>query len=96
MHGHFNLPLFGIIEKTRIKIKGKEGVCNHHLLGNGEKPTCDTLKYWYGNEIGHPQSRTEKYRSIVKHGKAIKQNQIRKQDTITSQIFTSTAEEQCS
>ena len=44
-------------------------------MGNGKKPTCDTLKYWYDNEIGHPQSHTERYRSIIKHGKAIKQNQ---------------------
>ena len=27
MHGHFNLPPFGIIEKMRTKIKRKEGVC---------------------------------------------------------------------
>ena len=56
MHDHSNLPPFGIIEKMGTKIKRKEGVCNHHLLGNGEKLTCDTLKYWYGNEIGHPQA----------------------------------------
>jgi len=58
MHGHFNLPPFGIIEKMQTKIKRKEDVCNHHLLDNGEKPTCDILKYQYDNEIGHPQSRT--------------------------------------
>jgi len=23
------------------------------------KPTCDTLNYWYGNEIDHSQLRTE-------------------------------------
>jgi len=45
MHGHFNLPLFDIIEKILMKNRVKYGVCKHHRLGNGEKPTCDTLKY---------------------------------------------------
>ena len=59
MHDHSNLPPFGIIEKTRTKIKGKRVFVTTTSGGNGEKPTCDTLKYRYGNEIGHPQSRTE-------------------------------------
>ena len=30
-----------IIRANRLK----QGVCNHHLLGDGGKTTCDTLKY---------------------------------------------------
>ena len=57
MHGHFNLPPFSIIEKTRTKIKGNRVFAT--TTSWVMEPTCDTLKYRYGNEIGHPQSRTE-------------------------------------
>ena len=53
MHGHFNLPPFGIIEKRLMKNRVKQGVCNHHLLGNGEKQPVIHSSIWNGNEIAH-------------------------------------------
>jgi len=87
MHGHFNLPPFGIIEKILTKIKGKKGVCNHHLFGNGENPTCDTLKCQYGNEIGHPQSRTEISKQEESKAMQLSKTNHQTQQTIASQIF---------
>jgi len=48
--------------------------------GVGEKPTCDTLKYRYGNEIDHPQSRIDNQTN--------KPNQITNKETKVSQIYT--------
>ena len=59
MHGHFNFPPFGIIEKTRIKIKGKRVFATTTSGVMVKKPTYDTLKCRYNNEIGYPQSRSE-------------------------------------
>jgi len=41
-------------------------------LGNGEKSICDTLKYWYGNEIRHPShaQKTESNNKVKQSDKA--------------------------
>jgi len=53
--------IFPLLASSKRTSQDQEnlGVHNHHRLGNGENPTCDTLKSWYVNEIGHPQARTE-------------------------------------
>ena len=42
-HWSSYLPPFGIMKKEGANSE-TEGVCNHHHLGNGGKPTSDTLK----------------------------------------------------
>jgi len=39
-----------------------------------ETTTCDTLKYWYVNDIGHP-SHTQTSDSASKHSNKAKKNQ---------------------
>jgi len=52
-------PLLASSKGRGLLKQGEYGVCNHYLLGNGERSTSDTLKYRYSNEIGHPTSRTD-------------------------------------
>ena len=53
MHGHSNLPPFGVIEKISFV---KTAITTSWVI---VKDPCDTLKYRYDNEIGHPKSRTD-------------------------------------
>jgi len=45
MHRHFKFFPFWHHRKDTNEEQGQLGCFNQHLLGNGEKPTCDTLKY---------------------------------------------------
>ena len=60
MQGHFNLPPFGIIEKTQLKIKGNRvftTTTSGVMVKN--QPVIHLNVGMLMNEIGHPQSRTE-------------------------------------
>jgi len=44
--GHPIFPLLASSKKRGFRANRlKQGVCNHHLLGNRGKTTCNTLKY---------------------------------------------------
>jgi len=87
MYGHFNLPPFGINEKTRIKIKG-----------NRMFATTTSRVMVKNQPVIHLSVGTVMRLAICNHAQRIeinnkarqsnKQNQIIKQKTITSQMFT--------
>ena len=89
MHGQSNLPPFGIIEKTRIKIKEKRVFA------------ATTSRVMVKNQpVIHSSIGTVMRLAIRNHAQRIKinnkarqsnkQNQIIKQKTIASQTFTNT------
>jgi len=67
--------------------QAKQGVCNHHHLGNGGKSTCDTLKY-FGTVMRLAILVTHKQRT--KRNKQGKANQDRKKTIICHYYETRT------
>ena len=87
-HGQPHLPLLTSLKRERLEQPSENRVFAVTTFGVMVKnTTCDTLKCWYGNDIGHP-SHAQITNNNSKQGITVKYSQSYSRITRVSQIDT--------